>query len=347
MTIKKLYEFNSNKKELLYYAFDWDDNILNMPTLIHGENKVGDDWTEKDVSTAEFAIIRSNPDWRFGSEAFSEFRDNGPRGESAFKDDVKLAISKKRLGPAWYDFIECLSSACLFAIITARGHESESLRGGVEFIIDNILTENELHSMYSNLIKFNYIFNTDRNFNFDRILKGTPSDNELVKVYLDNCDFVGVSSPSRGGSPSNPEKAKEEALLKFNSKINSLALKIGADAKIGFSDDDAKNVKHVEDLIDGLNRSDFSNIFQYTVKGTKDPNKITKKVRVLENNGMESSILKFTQFGNMTGHLYPSEQDQRQDDYANQFKRQTKHLAKTAKELLGKKKGKDLKDQKG
>jgi len=43
----------------------------------------------------------------------------------------------------------------------------------------------------------------------------------------------------------------------------------------------------------------------------------------------------------MTGHLYPEGPDQRQDDFANQFKRQTKYLAKTSKEILGKNKKKD------
>jgi hypothetical protein len=54
--------------------------------------------------------------------------------------------------------------------------------------------------------------------------------------------------------------------------------------------------------------------------------------------GMESSVLKFTQFGNMTGQLNPQGPDQRQDDYANQFKRQTKYLTKTSKEILGNRK---------
>ena len=35
--IKKFNQFleNNNSGHLLYYAFDWDDNILNMPTVIH------------------------------------------------------------------------------------------------------------------------------------------------------------------------------------------------------------------------------------------------------------------------------------------------------------------------
>ena len=42
----------------------------------------------------------------------------------------------------------------------------------------------------------------------------------------------------------------------------------------------------------------------------------------------------------MAAHLNPVGPDQRQDDYANQFKRQTKYLAKTSKDILGDKKRK-------
>jgi hypothetical protein len=201
--------------------------------------------------------------------------------------------------------------------------------------------------MYSNLLKFAYLFNQDTTQ--ERILKGKPSENKLVKEYLNNCDFVGVSSPSRGGSPDNPEKAKEEALLEFQDKIDGFASKRGLKAKIGFSDDDLKNVKHIEDLYTNLSKERFPNIIEFTVKGTKNPENITKKVRTMESKinetsqqapGTENSVLKFTQFGNMAAQLNPQGPDQRQDDFDNQFKRQTKYLAKTSKDILGGKKSK-------
>jgi hypothetical protein len=350
--IKKFNRFISESKEseyLLYYAFDWDDNILNMPTVIHMEKKDGDSWIPVDVSTAEFAIVRNdkenyrifnnNPDL-----AFSEFRDDGPRGIDAFLIDVKKAISQKRFGPAWDDFIECLTHGSLFAIITARGHESEAIRKGIEWIIDNILTEEQQHQMYNYLLKYAHIFRVGEEVNYDRILKGTPSQNELIKIYLDNCDLVGISSPSRGGSPANPEKSKEDALMQFKAKINRFASSIGLKAKIGFSDDDLKNVKHIEDLIDNIKNEQFPNIVEYTVKGTKDPSAITKKVRSIvtetshQTPGLESSVLKFTQFGNMTGTLYPKGPHDRQDDYKNQLNRKSEYLAKTSKETFRKKK---------
>lgn len=344
----KIFNESSEEKYLRYYALDFDDNILNMPTVIHMDHLVDGEWIPTDVSTAEFAEVRGDKEnWRTREDAFSEFKDNGPRGINAFIEDVKKAISMKRFGPAWNDFIECLNSGSLFAIITARGHESESMRKGIDWIIDNVLTEEQLYSMYSNLLKFAYLFNQDTTQ--ERILKGKPSENKLVQEYLNNCDFVGVSSPSRGGSPDNPEKAKEEALLEFQDKIDDFASKRGLKAKIGFSDDDLKNVKHIEDLYANLSKERFPNIIEFTVKGTKNPENITKKVRTMESKinetsqqapGTENSVLKFTQFGNMAAQLNPQGPDQRQDDFANQFKRQTKYLAKTSKDILGGKKSK-------
>lgn len=344
--IRKFTQFitESNEKHLLYYAFDWDDNILNMPTVIHMDKLIDGQWVPTDVSTAQFAQVRGEKqNWRIINNdpvaAFSEFRDIGPRGNKAFLEDVKSAISLNQLGPAWNDFLECLTNGSIFSIITARGHESDTMRMGVEWIIDNILSEDDLFEMYNNLLKFAYFYRQDENF--DRVLKGMPSKNSLISLYLDNCEFVGVSAPSRGGTPDNPEKSKEEALLSFKERVNEFASRIGSKAMIGFSDDDLGNVKHIEDLIDNLNHEQFPNIIRYVVKGTKDPENITKKVRDIEQfsetaqtPGLESSIMPFTQFNNMTNRLYPKGPDGRQDDYQNQSRRQSEFLAKNSKEVL-------------
>jgi hypothetical protein len=348
--IKRYIDFikeSNNSEHLLYYAFDWDDNILMMPTKILMEKRVGDEWIEEYVSTAEFAEVRGDVEnWRVNySKAFDEFRDNGPRGDNAFLEDVITAISQRRLGPAWGDFLECIVNGSVFAIITARGHESPSMKRGVEWILDNVLTESQIFEMYNNLRKFEYFYGTEEDSS--RILRGNPSQNPLVQSYLNSCEFVGVSSPSRGGSPANPEKAKEEALLIFKQKVNDYAQRIGRTAKIGFSDDDLKNVKHIEDLVDNLQHEQFPNIVEIVVKGTKDPMNITKKVvrrgeEITETShqtpGLESSVMTCTQFGNMTSRLNPQGPINRQDDFNNQLLQQTKYLSKTSKEILKDKK---------
>ena len=52
MVIKKFNQYikedASGEKYLLYYAFDWDDNILHMPTTILMDKKEGDDWKKEE-----------------------------------------------------------------------------------------------------------------------------------------------------------------------------------------------------------------------------------------------------------------------------------------------------------
>ena len=339
----KILKFTTYLKEnkdykVHYYAFDYDDNILFMSTVIHMVKKEGNRWIPEDVSTSKFAIVRNDVEnWKYPDDdpekAFSDFRDYGPKGPGIFLEDTKKAISNGRFGPSWDDFIECLTNGSLFAIITARGHESETMKDVVKWIIDNMLSEDQIYKMYNNLLKFSYLF--DEEVTDDRLIKGNPSENKLVQRYLDNCDFVGISNPKRGGSVRDPEKAKEKALLDFHDKINKFAEMRGFKAVIGFSDDDVKNAKHIEDLYNNLNKEKFANIIGYVVKNTKDPENIIKTTRYLESvPGLDSSVIKFTQFGNMTGHLYPSDSHGRQDDYANNLKRSVKYLAKNSDDIM-------------
>jgi hypothetical protein len=327
--IKRFNEFIDN--HLKFYAFDIDDNILKMPTIIHMENLVEGKWIKSDVSTSDFSLIRNKSDWRILensiTKAFSEFRDDGIRGDNAFLSDLKLAIEQKQFGPAWEDFIECITSGALFSLITARGHESSSIRKGVEYIIDN-LDSDQQYLMYNNLLKFAYIFKSGE---YNRILKGVPSQNLLVKEYLDNCDYVGVSAPSRNGDPSNPEKEKEIAFLQFKDKINKFASSVGLKAMVGFSDDDIKNINHIEESIGNLHMERFPSIIRYVIKNT---NNLTKTTFVESSNLNGTSILPFTQFGNFFSHTNPAGPLDRQDNFADQHIKKTNYLAKSTKDYV-------------
>jgi hypothetical protein len=275
---------NFPTKHLLYYAFDWDDNILEMPTEIM---VLTEDGGEIGMSTSDFAEHRSklgveNFEYKGkivvgvdNNTAFRNFRDQND--SEVFKKDVIKAIESNSISPSWDDFMECLSNGSLFAIITARGHEKEAMRSGVEWIIDNILTKKTskdlnlslADQMYNNLRKFAHLFGDKTEYG--HFLDSQPSQHPLVKTYLDNCDFVGVSAPSRGGSPANPEAAKEDALKSFIKKVNSFAKGIGFEAMVGFSDDDPKNVKHIEEAFEDLKKSigneELSNVIKLVLKG--------------------------------------------------------------------------------
>ena len=341
-------------KTLLYYAFDWDDNILNMTTVIHMEHLIDGEWIPEDVSTSKFAEVRGDKEnWRIlgGNPelAFSEFRDNGPRGVDAFLEDVKESISNGRFAPAWPKFIKCLTNGAIFAIITARGHEPEGMRKGIEYIIDEILDDTQKEDMYRHLLKFANLFNVPDVDSIPRILRGVVSENILVKEYLDLCHLVGVSAPSRGGSPANPEASKEEALIDFIRDANMYASRIGYTAKVGFSDDDPGNVRHV---IHALSKDDLNHekmwpfVSKIVVIDTNLPHDVietdipTRRPQDLsaQKEGMDplkQSVLGYTQFGNMTGKLYPKGPEGRQDDYANQLYRQEDYLKKLSKEIFG------------
>lgn len=277
MKLKKYEDFlNENlKPKLKYYAFDIDDNLLKLPTKIKMEHLINGDWVQEDVSTSKFAEVRNDTEnWRpliinGVFSAYLEFRDTGPRGKNAFLDDLKFALDNKLFGPVWKTFINCLRNASIFSLITARGHEPETIRKGVEYIIDTQLTSEDKNEMKSNLIAFQSMFNND----FD-ILRNYSFKN-LLKTYLDKCEFIGVSSSSFckkfPGDAANPEKAKIAALNEFIKRINSYGKRVNADVNLGFSDDDLKNVEAVEKYFNEI-KPLYNDIIKFSIINTSNPN---------------------------------------------------------------------------
>lgn len=359
--VKKFFEFIESGIELHYYCFDWDDNLLHMPSKIHMDNLIDGKWVPTDVSTSEFAKVRNDKEnWRLVNNlpdhAFCEFKDSGPRGADAFLIDTKASLSEKSFGPVWSNFIECLTEGAIFAIITARGHEPSSIRKSVEYIIDHVLTDQEKFLLYSNCLKHVYIFKSDAEF--DRIPKGKLSQTPLIKKYLDVCDFYGVTSDSFAkefgkSSAVSPEQAKEQALDKFINKCNRLGKRIGAKSvSVGFSDDDQKNVEHVRKffkeksaLSNELPHKLKLNLYKTTDRKLKggERTKFHESTSPSQAPGMASSVMPFTQFNSMTSRLFPSETADQQDPTLNMSKLSSKYLAKLSKDIERPKKRKRLK----
>jgi len=365
MKIRRYSSFNEAKRDfkLHYYAFDWDDNLLHMPTVIHMDRKVGDGWSPIDVSTAEFATVRNDKEnYRLRNNdpvfAFSEFRDYGSRGDRAFLEDTMDAVSQGRFGPSWDAFIKCLTEGALFAIVTARGHEPESIKSAVKYIVDQVLTEDQQFLMYSNCLKHAYLFSPYESEELERIPKGKLSETELIKDYLDNCDYYGVSSDSFArefgqSTAANPEMAKQQALDRFIEKCNRFGKKLGVKSvSVGFSDDDPKNVEHIQKFFKEKSALEYEDDHQMklSVFKTTDPKlKGGKRTKFRGGEmhesshqapGLESSIVPFSKWTSDAQWRNPSTRDLPKDDYHNMAKNRTGLAKDLYKEFAYKRKNK-------
>ncbi|MDB3870335.1 hypothetical protein N9322_00120 [bacterium] len=241
--ISKLLEQNSSDDSILRaYSFDWDDNIVSMPTMIRMLKYENGEWKPKMVSTEEFSKVRNDKDYKLDDDAFYNFRE-----EKEFIKDLKKAIEDKSFAPSFNKFKEALIYANPISIITARGHQPITLRKGMDLVISRTFDENELSNMLSNIQS-----------SYPETKYLTPD--KVLEIYLDDIDYHPVSSVEfadrfglEHGSAINPEKNKKIAFRDYvekviegadkmvNSKYNKLS--------VGFSDDDLGNVNAMVDYI--------------------------------------------------------------------------------------------------
>ena len=283
LNISKILIMEINVTEMKYYMFDWDDNILFMPTVIHTEKLVNNKWIKHDVSTGDFREIRrkivsyyetGQGEYRYPDndpdKAYLEFRDHGERGDNAFYLDSMKSLSDEKYGEAWNDLIECLVGGHLFMIITARGHEPKSIRIVIEHIINNILTEEQFNNMINSLKLFNKVFNSKSNID---------NSKTLINNYLNLCEFIGINSDyfmdkfDMRGQSINPEKFKSVAIEYFVSEMFKYKRKNNT-ISVGFSDDDTGTVQYVNKFI--KNELSLKYPMEYFTYDTKD-GKIKKK----------------------------------------------------------------------
>jgi hypothetical protein len=246
--------------DLKYYAFDWDDNIVHMPTKILVKDESGN---EVGMSTDDFAEFRH----QIGKEPFnykgntivgysdSPFRNFRTDGDKDFLVDAMRA----KKGPAFDDFREAINNGSIFAIITARGHNPNTIKEAIyNYIIEgfNGIDKDEL---IKNIKKYRSFVGEDE-----------MSDEELIKSYLELNKYHPVSFGDDQGAV-NPEEAKVEAMEAFVNYIKAMAAVLNKRAflkkdisnkfnpdnlSIGFSDDDPKNIevmqKHFKNKPDNI-----------------------------------------------------------------------------------------------
>lgn len=279
-----------SSRDFKYYIFDWDDNILHMPTKIKLEHRDDDgQWRMVEVSTATYTIVRndrehyrapSNGGW---ATAFENFEDRP--GCNNFIEDTIIALEKiahgERPGPSYNALKKTLREGRLFAIVTARGHSPSTIEKAVRVFIRYALTEEERIEMMSNLRGYRKWIDGIGDDEF-----GT--DAEELDYYLNMCRYSAVTYDGflnrMASDPiyreklacvpnaSHPELAKEFAIRDFVEHIFHMLRRSGRldrAVSIGFSDDDVGNVKSVSSYI----RSELSRRFdgiKFVVYDTSD-----------------------------------------------------------------------------
>ena len=249
------------------YSFDWDDNILMMPTRIKLEKKVGKGWVPVSISTEEFREIRKLIGGKFRyvdndlKKSFADFRSH-----DAFIRDTLEALNNRSLGPSFDKFKEALSYGSDFSIITARGNPPAAIKEAIKIIIDKELSKEEKTQMKANLY-------------------GTSIDR-----YLNLQDYYPISSDefmekfNISTSANDPEISKTLALKDFVDRVVKEVNKIKDNDEytglsIGFSDDDLGNVESAEKYIEETLKGLYPDV-TFLVYDTSDPND-TKKKRII------------------------------------------------------------------
>jgi len=254
----------SGRPDEKYYAFDWDDNIVTMPTKIILIDEDGD---EVGMSTSDFAdfreIIGKEPfdfdGHRIVGFAKDPYRYFQTTGDKQFIVD---AITAKP-GPAWPDFVEAINNGSIFSIVTARGHSPNVLKEACYNMIISNHNGIESNELTKNLEKFRDLEGV-----------GSTSKRNMILEYLDMCRFYPVTYGQ--GSAQSPEEGKIKALKEFVEYVKRISKMINKRAflknkvsnrftpTIGFSDDDLRNLEKVK----GHFEKDPENIIKtYSTKG--------------------------------------------------------------------------------
>ena len=257
-------------RDLKYYIFDWDDNILHMPTKIRMEHK-GDDgiWKPVEVSTSTFAMVRTDtehyraPGGGVWAEAFRNFEDSP--GRDNFLEDTMDALERvahgERPGPSYSALKKTLVEGRLFAIVTARGHSPKTLERAVRLFIKYALDEDERAEMMASIRGYRQWIDGVGDGEFG-------SDAEELDYYLSMCRYSAVTyggfaermqadpiyqeKLATATTASRPELAKEFAIRDFVEHVFHMLRRSGTlnrSVSIGFSDDDKGNVKSVSSYI--------------------------------------------------------------------------------------------------
>ena len=218
------------------FIYDWDDNIMFMPSILHIEKLIGTKWTPMDATPAQWAKIKNNANIRdLGDESFFDFHD-----DKSFVLHLSQAIHDLEFGPAYKAFKKTLINGEDFAILTARGHSPNTVMTGVMMLIFRTFSENEIIEMMETvgdigryLEQQEYFTVSSKEFNnrFGTDNTGRTKDKKAIALYNYISEKIHYNS-----SLVEPKKWK----------------KLYSDFNVVFSDDDVDNVEAAVELFHKL-----------------------------------------------------------------------------------------------
>jgi hypothetical protein len=236
---------------LKYYAFDWDDNLLHMPTKITlqlSNSKLFE------IGTEDYAKYKNHlkEGTSFLYEGNSILATTIPSSYERFRvshdkqflEEVKVATP----GPAWVEFVKAVNNGRIFSIVTARGHHPETLKEAVKYLITESVNGLDYYTCLDNLKLMHEFSHSDSNY----------SDDELFERYLSKlCKYYPVTYNNES-AVSNIEGAKASAIEEFCQHVNECFNNMNSEFRsrvsnnfiIGFSDDDHTNTSHIAEQFD-------------------------------------------------------------------------------------------------
>ena len=252
--------------DMKYYAFDWDDNLMYMPTKIivkdNNGNEVGmgtEDFAEHRVDIGKTPFeYKGKTIVGFAENPFRNFRVEGDK-------NFLLSAMIAKTGPAWDDFVECINGGSVFAIITARGHNPKTIALAVKKLIEGNMHGISKKELVWNLRKYN------------KIVKENPNvtDDKLIDFYVFKLNkYYPVTFGE--GSAQNPEEGKVKAMREFQQYVKKISSQLNTEPylkddvsnkfipTIGFSDDDLRNL---EKMKQELGDEPDNNIQMYSTYG--------------------------------------------------------------------------------
>jgi len=229
---------NFEKGGRSFYFFDFDDNIIHLPTkIVVFDTQSGE---EKSLSTHDYAEVFSQLGQPGSAwERFQVLKDQSYRN---FREQPKASLNEQPLiqdmrqalnhpfvewrGPSWEFFVHAVNNNRPIAVITARGHHPHTIRRAIDMLV--LSRDLSSHPNYLSVYPVTYPEV------LERLSEGRPdlSIAELKKRAI--------------------ERAVQDAFECYGPNPHH---------RFGMSDDDPANVALIRDAMTGLKQKHPENAF--------------------------------------------------------------------------------------